>query len=301
MPENREVIDNPRSDRVRRVNDLADRRQRQRHGRFLIEGPQCAREAVACRPDALMDLYIEVGPGDGLQPVSPAVAAIRDQARSQAPGVYVHYVTSRVMQAISKNAQGIVGVGSLEAMRDDLDALAADWGEGAEAAADDNETLIAALWQVRDPGNAGAVIRAADAAGCQAALLVDECVDPFNPKVLRATAGSIFHIPVLPVSTDEFFVRCRGWELPVLAADIYGAHGRQPQALPDFLARSPSGAAGRAVLFGNEARGLPEEVLARVDAIVSIPIYGRAESLNLATSAAVMLYALAMSSRLERM
>lgn len=64
---------------------------------------------------------------------------------------------------------------------------------------------IAAFWQVRDPGNAGTVIRAADAAGCDAVIFVDDCVDVLNPKVIRSTAGSLFHLPVLAMSTDEFF------------------------------------------------------------------------------------------------
>ncbi|RBP99972.1 TrmH family RNA methyltransferase [Bifidobacterium xylocopae] len=296
MPEYREIIDNFRSERIRRVADLADRRQRQRHGRFLVEGPQSVREAVLCRPRALTDLYIEATDGD-LSAVSPVVARIRKQAQSQAPEVYIHYVSARVMRVISKDAQGIAAVGRLDAMAVDADsALAPAQADGSAPG------LVAALWQVRDPGNAGTIIRAADAAGCRALVLVDECVDPYNPKVLRSTAGSIFHIPVVRLSTDDFFGHCDSLGLDVLAADVYGTTDLRPESLPDYLARTRDcGMRPTAVLFGNEARGLPESVLARTRDIVSIPIYGQAESLNLATSASVMLYALAMSSRLGRM
>lgn len=160
---------------------------------------------------------------------------------------------------------------------------------------------MAAFWQVRDPGNAGTVIRAADAAGCAAVVFVDECVDMFNPKVIRATAGSLFHLPVLTMTTGEFFTWCSERGLAVTAADVYGTPGNRPVPLPELLGGDGGRDTDRAVLFGNEARGLPDDVLERSDTVVSIPIYGRAESLNLGTSAAVMLMSMAMSSRFGRM
>ena len=161
--------------------------------------------------------------------------------------------------------------------------------------------MVAAFWQVRDPGNAGTVIRSADAAGCAGVVLVDDCVDIFNPKVIRSTAGSLFHLPVVSMDTDEYFDWCAERGLAVYAADVYGTDARPPEPLTDVLAVPQSLAQAKTVLFGNEARGLTQDVLERVDRIVSIPIYGKAESLNLGTSAAVMLLSLAMSSHVERM
>ena len=155
--------------------------------------------------------------------------------------------------------------------------------------------------KVRDPGNAGTVIRSADAAGCAGVVLVDDCVDIFNPKVIRSTAGSLFHLPVVSMGTDEYFDWCAERGLAVYAADVYGTDARPPEPLTDVLAVPQSLAQAKTVLFGNEARGLTQDVLERVDRIVSIPIYGKAESLNLGTSAAVMLLSLAMSSHVERM
>ena len=155
---------------------------------------------------------------------------------------------------------------------------------------------------MRDPGNAGTVIRAADAAGCDAVIFVDDCVDVLNPKVIRSTAGSLFHLPVLAMSTDEFFT----WtgddhNMGVWAANVYGTEECKPESLPAVLADKAAVEAPKAVLFGNEARGLEPDILTRCGRIVSIPLYGKAESLNLGTSAAVMLMSLSMSGHVERM
>ena len=312
MPLTETLMDNPRSQRIRRLAELKERRARQRHERFLIEGPQSVREAVDCRSDLVTDLYVQTGdaPGqEGIGFLNPVVAAIAENAL-QHDNIYVHPVTERVMKAISTDAQGIVAQGDTRGMAVDPADLMVP-GDDGERYGQGGPDLIAAFWQVRDPGNAGTVIRTADAAGCRALVLVDDCVDPLNPKVLRSTAGSAFHIPILTMGTDDFLDWVHGRGDGITAADVYGTPDRKPTELPDLLARegaqSGSGsttggpARGRVVLFGNEARGLPPELLQRMDSIVSIPIYGRAESLNLATSAAVLLYGLAMSSRIERM
>lgn len=307
MPINDAVIDNPKSERVRRVADLGNRKGRERSGRFLIEGVQAVREAVFCRPDAIHDLYVQTA-GAELAPLirqarGPADAAglheggARDDdrmhgiiERARQSRIHVHPASTEVMRRMSPDAQGIAAVGNIEAMR--VDAAGLDLPE---------RSSIAAFWQVRDPGNAGTVIRAADAAGCDAVVLVDDCVDALNPKVIRATAGSLFHIPVVSMQTDEFFAWSRVRAIVVIAADIYGTATLKPQPLPRFLADRGPVDGVRAVLFGNEARGLPEEILCRVQRIVSIPMYGKAESLNLAASAAVILMGMAMSSHIGRM
>ncbi|MBW3077890.1 TrmH family RNA methyltransferase [Bifidobacterium simiiventris] len=293
MPISAEVLANVKAERIRRTADLTNRRSRDRAGRFLIEGPQSVREAVTWHPDVVQDLYVEV---NGDQPDSPfanpVIAKIAGKALQS--GIYVHKATRAVMAKISSDAQGIAAVGDLHAMRE---ALRYD-----DARHDgDGEPFVAAFWQVRDPGNAGTVIRAADAAGCEAVVLVDECVDPFNPKVIRSTAGSLFHLPVVTMGTDEFLAWSREQGMTVVAADVYGTERRSPESLPDVLAERRDALAagaspvGEAILFGNEARGLPQTVLEQCDRIVSIPLYGKAESLNLGTSAAVMLMSLAMT------
>ena len=319
MPIHQNILDNPKSERVRRVADLSNRRSRERSGRFLAEGPQSVREAVRCMPQTVTDVYVAVSddpersrldPGlarhgyEGTPETMPddvPVSALLSPIVAEAvkAGLYVHLCSAGVIERMSRDAQGIVAVGDMQATRDAMTGTVHETpGVGG---LDGCPSLVAAFWQVRDPGNAGTVIRAADAAGCAAVVFVDECVDMFNPKVIRATAGSLFHLPVLTMTTGEFFTWCSERGLAVTAADVYGTPGNRPVPLPELLGGDGGRDADRAVLFGNEARGLPDDVLERSDTVVSIPIYGRAESLNLGTSAAVMLMSMAMSSRFGRM
>jgi TrmH family RNA methyltransferase len=152
--------------------------------------------------------------------------------------------------------------------------------------------LVAVLAAVRDPGNAGTVIRTADAAGADAVVLTDASVDVYNGKCVRASAGSVFHLPlVVGVSAAEAASALRRAGVSVLAAegsaelDLDSADSNALLAVPT------------AWLFGNEAWGLPADVLSLADRAIRVPIHGRAESLNLATAAAVCLYASARAQR----
>ena len=152
--------------------------------------------------------------------------------------------------------------------------------------------LVVLLAGVRDPGNAGTVLRTADAAGAAGVIFTDASVDPYNSKCVRASAGSLFHLPVVvSVPLREAAAALRGAGLRVLAAD-----GKAQVRLDDLESgselRQPT-----AWLFGNEAWGLPADALAMADEAVAVPIYGRAESLNLAAAAAVCLYASARAGR----
>ena len=289
MPIDATVMTNVKADRVRRTADLSSRKHRERSGRFLIEGPQAVREALTWQPGVVRDLYVAV---DGTEPdagfANPTVASLAGLAMGE--GIYVHKATPDVVAHMSRDAQGVVAVGDLEACRARL-----------TQAPSTPRPFIAAFWQVRDPGNAGTVIRSADAAGCDAVVMVGSCVDVFNPKVIRATTGSLFHLPVLAMDENAFFVFCADHATTVMADAVYGTEGRPPESLPDVVREGAALDGSIAVLFGNEARGLDPVLLEQADIITSIPIYGKAESLNLGTSAAVMLMTLAMSSRIERM
>jgi TrmH family RNA methyltransferase len=152
--------------------------------------------------------------------------------------------------------------------------------------------LVAVCADVRDPGNAGTVIRCADAAGADAVVLAGSSVDPYNPKTVRATVGSLFHLPLSLADDPAEAVRVlRERGVSVLAADGAGELDLD-DAQDGGLLAGPT-----AWLFGNEAWGLPADLAALADHRVRIPIHGRAESLNLATAAAVCLYASAREHR----
>ena len=145
---------------------------------------------------------------------------------------------------------------------------------------------------VRDPGNAGTVIRCADAAGARGVVLAGNSVDPYNDKTVRASAGSLWHLPIAVAEEPADCVRrAQAAGFVVLAADGAGEI--------DLFDAERSGLLGERVawLFGNEAWGLPDDLAALADHRVSIPIFGRAESLNLSTAAAVCLYSSARAGR----
>ncbi|OFE17513.1 RNA methyltransferase [Humibacillus sp. DSM 29435] len=265
---------NPRSDRVKAVRSLSRRSVRSRAGEFLAEGPQAVREAVNHRPDLVRDVYVT------------AEAAARHPAIVQNAldrDLWVHEVSPEVLAAMvdSQAPQGIAAVCStldvtLEA------AMAALVGPTDLRPA----ALVCVLTNVRDPGNAGTVIRGADAAGADLVIVSDSSVDVYNPKVVRSTAGSLWHLPICvgePVPAILAALRSAGVRL--LAADGSGA-----SLLPDVDLTS-----SHAWVMGNEAWGLPADLREACDEVVQVPIYGRAESLNLAMAATVCLYASAQA------
>jgi TrmH family RNA methyltransferase len=265
------MIDNPRSPRVRAVAKLAKRDARSETGLFLLEGPQAVTEALTYRPELLVDLFA----------TPTALERYSEIARAAAEaGLEVEFVSEVVIDAMADTVtpQGIIAVCRQfpTSLKDIL---------GAEP------KLIAILEEVRDPGNAGTIIRAADAAGADAVILTGRSVDLYNPKVVRATTGSLFHLPVAVGSELESVVeKAKGAGLQVIAADIKGA---------DLLAARKAGAlaAPTAWLFGNEARGLSDAHYALADWVITVPIYGHAESMNLATAASVCLYESAFAQR----
>jgi RNA methyltransferase, TrmH family len=207
---------------------------------------------------------------------APARSRYGDLAeRAAGQGAPVHEVSGEVMTEL---AQTVTPQGLLAVCRF-VDVSLAELTVAAPR-------LVVVLANVRDPGNAGTVLRTADAAGARGVIFADASVDPYNSKCVRSSAGSLFHLAVVQgAPLSDAAAALRGAGLQVLAAD--GGAGRQLGELESAgrLARPT------AWLFGNEAWGLPEGLLALADDAVAVPIYGRAESLNLAAAAAVCLYA----------
>ncbi|GAA4635615.1 RNA methyltransferase [Actinoallomurus vinaceus] len=260
-----------RSPRVKAARRLAKRAFRRRERRFLAEGPQAVREALAL-DGVLAELF------------TTAEAENRHHdliLQAERSGVPIFRVSGEVMAELAQTVtpQGLLAVCAFV----DVDL------EGVLAAP---PRLVTVLAHVRDPGNAGTVLRTADAAGSDSVIFTDASVDPYNGKCVRASAGSLFHLPVVVGPRfDTLIPALKEAGLTVLAADGAG------KCSLDAALDSGTLAGPTAWVFGNEAWGLPEEILDAVDEVVRVPIYGGAESLNLATAAAVCLYASARAQR----
>jgi TrmH family RNA methyltransferase len=256
---------------LRAARRLLRRKERQLTRRFLAEGRQATSEALA-RPGTVIELIVaddSVGRHlDLLKTASDTGARI-----ATAPARTVTELAATV------TPQGVVAVCQMV----DLPASEALAGK---------PRLVVLCDQVRDPGNLGTVIRCADAFGADAVLVSRASVDLYNAKTVRATTGSLFHLPLaVGVDLAKAVAMARDSGL-----QVFGADSRALRTI-DQLAQSGELAQPTMWVLGNEAWGLQQDHIALLDRLVALPLYGRAESLNLATAAAVFLYASATAQR----
>lgn len=264
------MLANPRADRVRKVAALVGRSARSRTGLILVEGPQSLRELLVHRSSEVVDVYVSE---DAVSSHPELLELARQRTR------WVHVCTEEVIREMSGDAQGLVAV----AKKDAISSVLQEVPTG---------SAIALIAQGRDPGNVGTIIRTADAMGAAAVITVAGTVEVGNPKVLRASAGSVFHLPIMTSEDFESAVRL----VHSFKGTVLGTSGGFGTLDLDELideARTGSGplAATHAWAFGNEAKGLSLAELKACDSLVSIPMTGAAESLNVASAAAMCLFA----------
>lgn len=262
-------LQEPSGARVRSVRRLTTRKNREEDGQFLAEGRQAVREALAYGD--VVALWVDQESGER------HTELLELAAEQQVPS---YGVGARLLAQLSDTVtpQGIVAQVSTPTYR--LEDLVAG-----------SPRLVVVCAQIRDPGNLGAVVRCADAFGADAVVCTKGSVEWTNPKVVRASVGSVFHLPVITgLDLAEVAGPLREHGLQILAADGGG------DALQDWAGRGLL-ARPTAWVMGNEAWGLPEQDSALADAVVGVPIWGRAESLNLATAAAVCLWTTASAQR----
>jgi TrmH family RNA methyltransferase len=265
------TLSNEKAERVKHVRALLGRVARSKAGVFAVEGPQAVREAVRFVPSRVKDLYLTEATAERYRDIAEGAAHA---------GIHVHLGTPAVLDAMSPDCQGVL-------------AVVVNAGVSLDDVLAGGPRLVMVLSNVRDPGNAGTAIRVADAAGADAVILAGQSVDPTSPKVVRASTGSLFHVPVVrSLPFEDAIGALRGVGLQVLAADGTGEVTLAPDAADERRFALPT-----AWVFGNEAWGLSGAELALADAVVRIPIFGKAESLNLATAASVCLYASAYAQR----
>ena len=252
------MITSTKNPRIARAIKLQKRAFRNTERAFLVEGAQAVGEALTLS-----------NPGEILEELYVSKKEHPVAVRAREAGIPVEVVSDEVMSKLTSTVtpQGILGIARF--LDEAIDAL------------DIRTGCVAVLCAGRDPGNAGTVLRSAGASGADAVVFTGESVDVYNPKTVRASAGSLFHVPVVrdtELRSAVDALRARGMAVYALAADgkkdLYGLDLSQPSAF----------------LFGNEAWGLPEGATGLADATVRVPMNGRVESLNLAAAATVCLF-----------
>lgn len=254
------MITSVRNAQVARARKLLKRAVRDRTRRFLVEGVIGIREAL--RSGAQLEaLFVEAAAEDRLEGVLGPI---------EGPAPRVFEVSGEVMRSLSAatTPPGAVAIAGF------VDVEAGDVLKG-------GLDLAVVLADVRDPGNAGTMLRTAWSAGAQAVFLGRGTVDVYNSKVVRATAGALFNLPIV----REVEVRWLLDELGGRGVKRIAADPRGPVAYDEVDMTGPC-----AFVFGNEAWGVPEEVERHVDVRASIPMHPSAESLNVAIAAALFLF-----------
>jgi RNA methyltransferase, TrmH family len=257
----RRVVTSLTNPTVKAVRALHLRKEREQTGLFVAEGLKTVTEGVETGHAPAILLH-------GPQPPHPLLTkAIEATLATQGE---VIEVTEEILAKVSRrdNPQAVVGV-----FRQVFQPLSATTPQAA--------ACWVALHRVRDPGNLGAIIRTADAAGCGGVILVGECCDPYSVEAVRATMGSIFAVPLIRAAEPEFAAWRNGWPGSVVGT-LLSAHVDHRQAA---YARPVL------ILMGNEQQGLPPDMAALCDVNVKIPMRGRADSLNLAVATGIMIYA----------
>ena len=261
------MLIDPKAAKVRGVAKLTKKDARSSTGLFLLEGPQGLKEALD-RPKLIVELFA----------TEDAVERYPDLfERVESSRIEVQLVSEPVLKALTDTTtpQGVVAV--CEQLHSGLEDIIAA-----------KPRLVALLANIRDPGNAGTVLRAADAAGADAVIFSTNSVDVYNPKVVRSTTGSVFHVPfAIDVPIEAAIAALKSAGLQVFAANGGGA---EIPSLGDEVLGLPT-----AWVFGNEAWGFEQSTLDLVDQEVAVPLYGAAESLNLATAASICLYVTAFA------
>lgn len=255
------------NNQIRGAAKLQKKESRSETGLFLLEGPQGLKE-VLDQPKLVVEIF-----------VTPEAAERHADliARAESSRLKVFEATEAQIKTISDTAhpQGVVAV--CYQPRSNLDEVLAT-----------SPKLIIVLSQIRDPGNAGTILRVADAAGADAVIFTTNSVDPFNTKVVRATTGSLWHVPmVLDLELNDVLSATKSAGMQSFGATTDGV---QISELSNSELQNPT-----VWVFGNEAWGFEPGALDKTDKQVAVPIFGEAESLNLASAASICIYASALA------
>ncbi|MGH2398706.1 MAG: TrmH family RNA methyltransferase [bacterium] len=262
MPETAARITSTKNPLVKRIRSLSDRTARDAEGRIAIEGIRLVEEALAAGVRAELLLF-----DPGAEREHPRLRELL--ARASALGVRTIEAAPHVIEAASEveTPQGVIGIFEIP-------------GHDLARVLDAPDVLLVVVDRVQDPGNLGTIIRVADAAGASAVAVTRGSVDPHNPKSVRATMGSLFHLPVVEVDAASTAAELKRRGVRILVADQQGV-----LEYTNVSMRRPV-----ALVFGSEALGADPLWREAAESMIRIPMYGRSESLNVAIAAALLLY-----------
>ncbi len=250
---------------VKYLRSLRDKKHRKRSGQFLVEGLRLMEDARSC--GRLPQTLVMAAGNERARPAHDLLARL--EADVVAAGGEVITTPADILSKITgkDNAQSVVGVFD-------------EWDTGLGALDRSNAPIWLVAQALRDPGNLGTMLRTGDAVGAGGLILIDDCADPFSAEAVRASMGAVFTVPVAQARWEEFLPWLRGQDGQLVAASLRDAvpYRGAPYTAPCFI------------LVGNESQGLPEEYEAACDLRVTMPMRGRADSLNAAVAAAVLAY-----------
>lgn len=261
--DNMEIITSVNNQRVKDVANLKQKKYRTETGFFFAEGLRAVIEAVQFAD--LSELFF-------IKTEENKLTEIIKTAEEK--GVRLYCVDEKVMAKLSdtKAPQGVLAV--IKMPKDRLQKL----NPGTSS---DNNAPVIILDRVQDPGNLGTIIRTADAVGALGMILLEGCVDAFSPKVVRASMGSLFHLPVIQdVFPEEALTWCYRHGYEPAATALKNAQNMYKADLSKKMA----------FIFGNEANGVAEELQAAAETRLFIPMAGQAESMNVAMAAGIVLF-----------
>ena len=255
-----EIITSPNNPIIKLVKSLHIKKYRDQYGLYFVEGWKMVKEAIAENCPIHTLIYSEDFDIHKLE---------LDKIKVDIPIVCVDANLFKQIGDV-KTPQGIIGV--LKKEQRNIDYVL-----------DRNSGFWVALDRVQDPGNMGTIIRTIDAAGGDGVVLLEGCVDPYNPKTIRSTMGSIFRIPIVKAdNSNDFFLKLRERQAHIITSDMNGEN--------IFNWQGAKSGSTKVLVIGNESKGIRQEIHHMATSTVSIPIIGGAESLNASVAAGIMIY-----------
>ncbi len=258
MPINISSKDN---ERVKYTKSLLKSKNRQKESKYIIEGYRILTLAIECNAD--LDYVFINETFEDKDEHNEFLKVLEEN------NIKIFKTTNKIFKELvdTENTQGILGVVKFKERK-------------IEHNIDNNDKFVLILDRIQDPGNMGTIIRTADAAGIDAIVALKGCVDIYNPKVIRSTMGSIFDMKIIHATQEECINELRNNNFKIVSSYLETDNYYHKTNYDNKVA----------LVIGNEANGVNDDLIKESDILVKIPIYGNAESLNAAISSAILMY-----------